>query len=224
MLAGSRLDRALSIALTVATIVVAAVVVEGRLRPAQPVTPRTKVQTIEGWNALASPAQLWLTDSTRPVAVAIFTDFECPFCRLMDSVVTEMEKSYPNVIPRSLIHFPLSTPRFDFPAARAFECAARDGYGKEMQSSLMNQQHRLGLQEWYDFARESGVRDSARFVSCLKEEPSPQRIADGTRLGTRLKLSGTPAVVINGRLYDPAYIPDVMEAIENAAKGALAIK
>lgn len=216
----SRLDRFLSIVLTLATVTVAAVVVESRLRSAPPSAPRTKVRVIEGWSSTAAKAQVWLSDSTRQVAVSIFTDFECPFCRMMDSVVAELEARHPEAISRSLIHFPLANHRFAMPAARAFECASEVGRGREMQSVLMNRQHGFGLQAWHVFAREAGVRDSVAFESCMANESPPARIAAGTSLAARLKLSGTPAVVINGRLYDPAYIPDVLEALEEAISAA----
>jgi protein-disulfide isomerase len=57
------------------------------------------------------------------VALTVFTDFECPFCRRLDSLLVDYRGKNPGEISLQIIHLPLSMHLNALPAAQAFECA-----------------------------------------------------------------------------------------------------
>lgn len=219
MAEASRLERILSVLLTIATVTVAAVVVEGRLRPRQIESPGARTEFIADWATISSGAVLPLGGPPALVDVVVFTDFECPYCKHVDSVLTQLELRLPGKISRSIVHFPLSMHRDAFPAALAQECAAAQGRVAEMHHVLYGGQRDFGRRSWNLFAAEAGVTDTVAFSSCMRGTADSSRVHRGLFLADSLRLSGTPVVVINGWLFDPGNAGTVERAVLNASKG-----
>jgi protein-disulfide isomerase len=219
MTAPTRIERVLSAALTLATVVVAGVLVEGRLNPKGPPGPHRRVEFITDWRSLLQSAAVTLGDTVGAVEVAVFTDFECPFCRNMDSLLTELEARLPGKVTRSVIHFPLPSHQHAFAASVAFECAAQQGRAYEMHRVLYREQASIGKRSLSEFGAAAGLADSQRFEECLaRKDPSP-RIQAGLSLGRRLAISGTPVVMVNGWLIDPAFPSTIEGAVQAVLRG-----
>lgn len=214
----SKVERMLSALLTLATIVVAAVVVEGRVRPDRGPTPRARVEHVREWHKIADGATAPLQAVGPAVAVTVFTDFQCPFCRIMDSVLTSVELKHPGRLGRSIAHFPIDGHQFAKPSAMAFECARRRGKAKAMHDVLYRLQDSLGRRPWSAFARDIGIRDDSAFQACVivPDSAALLMLEQGLELGRRLRVSGTPAVVVDGTLFDPALPEQIVSAIEDA--------
>lgn len=215
---GVLLERTLSTLLTVATATVAILLLEERLRartmPPEPQPPRE----IAGFAKQITETSLPLSDRDRPVQVVVFTDFECPFCKRMDSLLTAIERDYPAAMSRSIIHFPLPGHPHSREAAEALECATLQGAVGAMHEALFAKQDQLGKEPWSLYAATAGLHDLAAFEECMRKPPT-SRIERGMAFAMRLRLAGTPAVVINGWLFDAAALSQVREAIESALKG-----
>jgi protein-disulfide isomerase len=206
-------ERVLSAALSLATIVGVGVLVAGRLSPA---AGGMRTEPIADWSSLSEASVVKLSDSTGGVRVVTFTDFECPVCRMSDSILSSLSRRYPGRISRSVIHFPLAGHTNSMPAAVAFECAAVQGRASEMHERLFSSARIFAMQPWTALAREAGVPDSTKYVECLKSKESTTRPLKGLELGSRLKITGTPAFVINGKLFDSAPLPVIESEIVHA--------
>lgn len=139
-------------------------------------------------------------DTTLPVKLIEFADFECSFCARHHPAVQQLLQEYSTSVEFVHIHLPLPQHRFAVPAARASECAHEQGRFPQMQTALYDYRDSLGFFTWRQFAQAAEVPDSALFDDCMASPRSLVRVDSGQSLGRRLRIAGTPTFVVNGHL------------------------
>jgi protein-disulfide isomerase len=154
-----------------------------------------------------------------PVQLIEFADFECPYCASFHKDAKLLRARYPTQVALTFVHFPLAMHRFAEPAARVAECADDQGRFEAMYDLLFEQQDKLGLKPWRDFAREAGVPDTAAFETCVNSTAPIPRVSEGKALGNALNVQGTPTVVINGWKLAR---PPTLEELDHMVKAILA--
>ena len=194
-----------SVTLT-ATLVVAAVAVGAAsvhrefLRPA-PRNPAAaadnRVTYDEGWYGYLRHGVV-IGDSSAPIKVIEFLDFECPFCRQLHGRLSVLRTRFRDTVAVVLVHFPLRQHRFALPAAHAAECAAEQNRFAGFADVLFTKQDSLGLKSWGEYAVEARLPDVARFERCNRAPTSSPRIDSGLAAGSRAGVRGTPTVLVNG--------------------------
>lgn len=214
----SLFERIISTTLTVATVVAVGLLIEARLSNSAPV-PQARAEFFADWQERMAGALVPLGDTARPVKVAVFTDFQCPFCANLDTTLTRVERQHPGQVARFVVHFPGLGHAHARDAAMAFECANAQRRGIEMHTVLYRQQARIGETSWYQLGLDAGVEDTTTFGACLKDRPFASRITAGEALGRELGIRGTPVVVINGWLFDPSFPEAVERAIQYVLEG-----
>lgn len=173
---------------------------------------------VDDWRKLLDDG-IVLGDSTASTTIIEFTDFECPFCRRFHDAIKRVRAARGSSLRFVLVHFPLPQHAFALPAARAAECAHSLGRFDQMQNVLFEQQDSLSSKSWGRFASDAGIPDTSGFKECVGDTRPVDRIQRGMNAGERLRVAGTPTVLINGWMYD-ALSPDSLEAeIERRSKG-----
>lgn len=214
------LDRVMSWVLTGATVVAAGVLVTNRFAPPTPAMTKARLEFITNWESEIAGSATYLGDSAGQVRVAVFTDFQCPFCRHLDSALSKMEAEHQGKLVRAVLNFPLAGHEQAKPAAIAFECAGAQGRAAEMDDALFAGQAALGIVPWSEYATRAGVPDLGRFNDCLAgASEANRRVEAGLALGSRLGVSGTPAAIVNGWLIDPALPSSVETAMRAVLSG-----
>lgn len=213
------LDRALSIVLTIAAVAAAAVLVEGRLNPPAAASTARRVEKLKDWEDVSRLASIALGELDRPVKLEVFTDFECPFCARMDSVISKLEEEYPRAIGRHVIHFPIPSHANAMNAARVFQCAAVQGRASEMHHLLYANQAAFARSPWLALAVEARVPDIQKFDACHRGTEQDMKIGGGVDLAERFSISSTPSVVINGWLVHPATPEAISKSVTAAVAG-----
>lgn len=202
-----RVERALTglLVLVAGYFVIAAVrsQLKGRVSPAVAETDKPP-ERLQDWDALVAAGVL-LGDSAAKVRVLVLSDLECPYCKQCHSRFRELQRSEPSVA-LIFVHYPLDRHRFARPAARALECAGAEGRFDEFLDLVFQYQDSLGFKSFAAFARDAGVRDTARFIRCAADTAQVARIERGLALGKQIGVRGTPTVVINGWRFNR--IPD----------------
>ncbi len=153
------------------------------------------------WRSLLPAARLVAGVANSPAQVIEFGDYECPFCRQFAASFRAASSKYGNRVALWFIDFPLDIHRFAKPAAQASECAARQGAFGPMERVLFAKQDSFGLKPWGSYAHEAGVEDSARFASCMRDSASLARVEAGQAAGSRIGVTATPTILINGWRY-----------------------
>lgn len=191
-------ERLVSYALAVAALVIAGAFAFGQVVRRPPARPVPKAPSyVSDWRRLLDDGEsLGPTDA--PIKVIEFADFECPFCRRADSVYREVSKRYGSAVSFVFVHDPLRIHRFAIPAARAAECAARQGRFSQFHDLLYDQQDSLGLKSWSAFARDAGVRSMDMFERCVAAGDTATAIRRGLDAARAFRVNATPTVLING--------------------------
>lgn len=194
-------DSLVSAVLVVCAIIVAGATLRRELGP--PSQIRTipasagKPEYVPGWEQFAVAGMSDRSDDA-PITLIEFSDLECPFCRQFHQSLTKARSGYADKIRHVFIHFPIEGHRFARPAARAAECAARQGRFFEFVHQIFELQDSLGFKTLASYGTDAGVPDSLEFKSCLAETGRVDRIEAGLKLGKEIGVPGTPTVIVNG--------------------------
>lgn len=197
------LDRAANIALLIAAFSVAWTTFSnapGASRAPSTTLPVSEPVAVSDWRQLLRGGR-WIGDSTAPVVIVEFSDFECPFCARFHAVADSVLDEFDGTAARYYVHYPISGHRFAVPAARVAECAADQGRFREVHSELFRSQDSLGLKSWESIADAAGIPDLKAFMRCNAATDEPTEVTWGRRLGDSIGVSATPTVIINGMRY-----------------------
>lgn len=150
------------------------------------------------------------------VTVAIFSDFECPYCGRAHPILEEALREFEGDVRMVFFHYPLAAHPHAAAAARAAVAAERQGRFWEMHDVLFDHQLQLTDDDLERYATEIGL-DLERFHADLAS-PETQARVDGDRdIGRDVNIEGTPTLFINGRRFSEppsalmAYIREELE-------------
>jgi protein-disulfide isomerase len=95
-------------------------------------------------------------------------------------------------------------------AARASDCAAAQGRFVAYHDALFARQDSIGLVAWSRFAAAADVRDLPAFQACAADSAPSPRIDSDVAAGKRLRVTGTPTLLINGLRFQGAMPADTL--------------
>jgi protein-disulfide isomerase len=133
-----------------------------------------------------------------PVTVVEFSDFQCPFCRRVAAPLKQLRERYGDKVHIVFMNYPLSFHANAAKAAEAALCADEQGQFWQFHDRLFENQTRLDVSSLHRYAAELGL-DKDRFETCLDAGRYRAEVQAQTSEGSRLGVSGTPALFVNGR-------------------------
>jgi protein-disulfide isomerase len=152
-----------------------------------------------------------------PVTIIDFGDFQCPRCASVFKTLEEIAKTYGDKVRIVARHFPLEQHLHALKAAEASEAAHEQGKFWEYAALLYGNQQSLSVDKLKEYATQVGL-DRAKFDTALDSGRFAPSVARDAQDGTRIAISGTPAIFVNGKLmYD-----DTLVGIKAAIDAALA--
>lgn len=156
------------------------------------------------------------------VTIAIFSDFECPFCRRVDKLIAPVLETYADRVEIRFFNFPLDnacnrTVPQQMHAnackmARAVICASEQCGLLQCTNALFQSPPIEKLSEFFDLADKLKV-SRERFEHCYVSVESKEALDQQIEEGIRLKVEGTPTIFINGRLAPPIHSTRFFEAL-----------
>ncbi|MBA3670402.1 MAG: DsbA family protein [Gemmatimonadaceae bacterium] len=152
------------------------------------------------------------------VVITMFSDYQCPFCKAADSTLRDLQRGQPDV---ALVHrhFPLPFHPAALPAAKLAVCAEQRQEFERVNAALFLHQDSLGKSPWKRIAMESGVADVDGLLRCADASGgAAEQFARDTADGHRLKIIGTPVILVNGIRYNGWPGRDSIEKYVAAAK------
>lgn len=154
---------------------------------------------LSDWRAVSAEG-VWLGPEDADVVITSFVDFQCPFCARMYPLLDSLMAAHPRALAVSLVHLPLPGHTEAIPAAKAVECAAAQGKGREFVGLLYGRQAEFDSRPWIEVAATSGVVSTEEFVDCIGRpaEDFP-RILRGQAIAEERGIFATPATWVNGR-------------------------
>ncbi|WP_411279188.1 DsbA family protein [Gemmatimonas sp.] len=219
-------DRVVSVVLVCVAVASLALIVQRKLDQSDQYggVPKRSARRIESWSTKVNSVARPLDGETRaPVMLTVFTDFECPFCRQLDSLLSDYGEKNAGLFDLQIVHMPLSMHLNAKPAAHAFECGLQQGRAQKVSHSIYVHQKVLGQIPWDSIADVADVPSLAAFRICMLDT-IPWQIEAGKMLAKELDLTVTPTVVVNDWLVTPSDPEYIFEAIRAVAAGKKPLK
>lgn len=145
-------------------------------------------------------------DPKAPVAMIVYSDFECPFCAEFAATMKKIENEFSGKIAIAFRHYPLAGHPDAKKAAEASECAAEQGRFWEMHDKLFadNLAGRMSVEQFKQDAADLGL-DQNKFNQCLDSGQYAEKVSQEKAEGDKAGVTGTPTIFINGNIYPGAY-------------------
>ncbi|MCS7281748.1 MAG: peptidylprolyl isomerase [Anaerolineae bacterium] len=159
--------------------------------------------------------------ASAPVTLIEYSDFQCPACARMESLLRLLKEGYGDQIRIVYRHFPLISIHDKAQiTAEAAEAAGVQGKFWEMHNLLFERQGEWASlptdqmpQVLAGYARELGL-DVERFTRDLGNHTFQAKVMEQYRDATAMGLSGTPSFIVNGRFVpNNGYLPTLVDEI-----------
>lgn len=133
-----------------------------------------------------------------PARIVIFSDFACPYCADMSTVLDRVMAKFPGKVSVVYRYLPLEEHYRSQDAAVAAECAGRQGKFWEYHDALMKHDGRLGGVNFIETATSLGI-DEKKYLACLNSEAGPEQVRRSVTQAQSIGIETTPAVFLNGK-------------------------
>jgi protein-disulfide isomerase/uncharacterized membrane protein len=154
----------------------------------------------------------WVGRQDAPLVIHEFTDYECPYCRQAHLKVRQLLSNNPGQVKVFHRHYPLDQAcnrRLDRPfhkraceLSRIAYCAGRQGRFWEMNDFLFQHAAEIKKENWSAQEIASRLELSAdQFSCCLDDVQTVEAVKKDIEAGIGLALKGTPAFLVDGKVY-----------------------
>jgi protein-disulfide isomerase/uncharacterized membrane protein len=139
--------------------------------------------------------------SESPIRISIFSDFECPFCKVVAEQMPELIRRYPKQISIQYFFYPLDAKcnsnikgRFHQNACDAAMLAAcSEEKFAEVHDDIFANQDKLGSGVLADIAKKYKLQ------GCLENEEIKNKVISAINQGSQYNLKSTPTIIVNGK-------------------------
>lgn len=181
-------------------------------------TPTTQVDQ----SVLMDGARFIKENGETKVTVVAFSDMQCPACKTAHDLNKELY-SLPGV--KSVMRqFPLpaNIHKYALVSAKAVEAARIMGKGWEMMDILFTKQDEWSTVSkpedmFVEYAKSLGL-DGKKYLEALNSKEAENFVAVDTSLASRLQLSGTPTIFVNGEQVGAPFVKDKVNEILGVKK------
>jgi protein-disulfide isomerase/uncharacterized membrane protein len=139
--------------------------------------------------------------SESPIRLSVFSDFECPFCKVVADQMSEIVRRYPKIVSIQYFFFPLDSKcnsnvksRFHANACDAAILAACDeGKFLEVHDEIFDNQGQLKGGLLSQLAKKHHLKD------CLDNKEVLNKVISSINQGAKYNLKSTPTIILNGK-------------------------
>lgn len=133
-----------------------------------------------------------------PITVAVFDDFECPYCAKAVPLLKEVLATYPDQVKLVFKNFPLGMHKNARAAAVAGLAAERQGKFWPLHDLFFENYNKLNPQKIQELAEQAGL-DMAKFDQDRSNPQLSQQVNRELQEGQKIGVRGTPSIFVNGR-------------------------
>ena len=147
-----------------------------------------------------------------PIVVVELADFECPYCRRTSPLLHDLVARSGGMVRQVFLHFPLKSHPHAEGAARIAEAALRQGRFWDLHDLLVVAPPELDQETLLRRGAMVGC-DAARLAEDAADPQVAAQVRADRAQGEAAGVRRTPTFFINGRLYDLAFIPRLVEDV-----------
>lgn len=167
------------------------------------------VDLIQDINVTGSPLK---GPAEASVVMAVFSDFQCPYCSRVAPLLGQVLEKYPNDVKLVFKHFPLRSHRFALKAALAAVAAHRQGRFWDFHDRLFQNYNRLNEEKIQEISTELSL-DQERFQNDMRDPQIKAIVQKDLEDGTRAGVGGTPTVFLNGKRLRSLNPQEIQKAV-----------
>lgn len=160
-----------------------------------------------------------------PVTIAVFSDFQCPYCARFAGMVKELTPAEADKVRLVYHSYPLSMHPWARSAAEAAACAKQQGnqYFWPLHDFLFDHQKDLNrdnlLGELAEVTRGLAGFDQAKFAMCVVERKTAAAVDQEVAFAGQNGINATPTVFVNGKRTQVS-APEQLSALIREPSGA----
>lgn len=158
---------------------------------------------VANWRELGESGHV-MGSNAAAVTILEFADFQCPYCAQLHKSIVALRNDTTLSFRLIYRHFPLPNHPQAQGAALASECASEAGKFTEYHDALFEHQNLVATGDWIGVAKIARLDDLTRFKQCIDDERYASKIERDRETGSKLNISGTPTVIINGHRFTGA--------------------
>jgi protein-disulfide isomerase len=158
-----------------------------------------------------------------PVTIAVFSDFQCPYCARLVPVLDQVIAQYPRQVKIVYKQFPLGIHGFASRAAQFSIAAQRQGKFWEFHDRLFEHYHQLSDQVVEQIRTDLHL-DPEKFRSDMLAPGTIAQINADIKNGQQAGVRGTPTVFVNGKLLRDKSIRGFQTAVNSIIRQLAAKK
>lgn len=136
-----------------------------------------------------------------PIRISVFSDFQCPFCKVVSDQMPELVRRYGDKINIQYIFYPLDSKcnsnvksRFHDNACDAAALAACDPKKfHEVHDEIFAKQAQLGSGALKE------IESKYALQGCTDNKEVVNKVIEGINQGTKYNLKSTPTIIVNGK-------------------------
>lgn len=148
------------------------------------------------------------------VTLVTFSDYQCPYCRVMEERLQQARNDYPEKFAYVVRHWPLTQIHpFALEAAIASECAAEQHRFESMHRTIFDHMDSLGVVTWVTLASRAVVPDTAEFRVCMTTDAPRRNVTLDAETASKVGARGTPIVMIGGVRFAGAISPQLLDSV-----------
>jgi thiol-disulfide isomerase/thioredoxin len=167
------------------------------------------------------PASLAALQSPGKLTIVSFTDFECPYCRLLHPVVEEAKKRPDVVLQRFMV--PLDGHLGALPAAQGYLCVPAEKQDEMAHALYAAEPKGMMPNAVVDLGVSLGMERSA-LIACMTSPATAATIAEHKRLFfDELAGQGLPTTYVGDRMIKGAQVDKLRALIAHGPKPALVL-
>jgi protein-disulfide isomerase len=149
------------------------------------------------------------------VKVVVFSDFQCPYCKILYSTLRDTMKTYNDRVLFVYKHLPLDIHPQANNAALASECAQEQGkfweYADKLYQNQTTWSNTKDTASFKNYARTIAGINATQFNQCLDDKKYQDKIDADKKEAGDFGISGTPAVFINDQFENGALSADQLK-------------
>jgi predicted DsbA family dithiol-disulfide isomerase len=147
------------------------------------------------------------------ITIAEFAEFKCTYCVALSPILKRLVEDSNGRVRLFFKHFPLKNHPGTFFSSRAAQAAHRQGKFWEMYGLLYKDFSKQSMEDVLEYGRALGM-DADRFKTDLEDRKIEDLIERDKMEGVRAKVTGTPTLFINGKMYhlrhDEEFLKDLI--------------
>jgi protein-disulfide isomerase len=148
-----------------------------------------------------------------PVEIAVFSDFQCPYCARFSSLLEQVFEKYPDSVKLVYKNFPLRNHTLAFQAAVYGLAADKQAKFWEFHDALYKNNNRLSEEKIRQIAQQVGLH-MGKLDADIRDSKLKEIIIRDYRQGIAAGVRGIPTAFVNGKILRNRSFEGLQTAIE----------